>query len=417
MLAQERLNLCYHHLYRAHFGILAPWLVLWLVYGKTAWQPWFDLWSSLFVLYVMASFLLLRAYVRGVATRADVMVWQRRLLIHNLILGFAWGLIPWLVKLEDMEQIALLSLLVAGPWFGAAFLTASCPRVFLFWSLPQLILFEMALASQPRAVFSLALIPVGYLACLVLLFNGHRLIDRMIRLRFDNLELVSRAQAAYEEKSRFLTAISHDLRQPLQAMKLYHATLRRQLEEEQQLALLDKADRAVREMDHLLHSLLEKARLETRGIPVRKRKLKLKPFLLELAEPFRTQARQRGLELRIRLLDVEVETDPVLLGRVLRNLLSNALRYTPRGGVLLACRRRGDRVQVSVYDTGEGISAADEARLFEEFTRLGSSSGTDGHGLGLAITHGLCQLLQHPLHCVSRPGRGTVFSLSLPCAR
>lgn len=225
------------------------------------------------------------------------------------------------------------------------------------------------------------------------------------------------AEQASLAKSRFLAAASHDLRQPMHAISLYVESLKPELRGRAGEATLEKIERSILSMVELFNAILDVTRLDAGVIQPAQVPVRIRRLLLTLAEAFAVEAERKGLSLRVRAPDTWVQSDPILLERILRNLLSNALLHTTHGGVLLSARPWQGGLRVQVWDTGCGIAGEQQARIFEEFYKTDThDNGTSrrGLGLGLAIVQRLARLLAHPLQLDSRPGRGTVFSLDLP---
>jgi len=220
------------------------------------------------------------------------------------------------------------------------------------------------------------------------------------------------AERANDAKSRFLTAIGHDLLQPLHAAHLFTDTLAQQVDSPAQQQAVVQIRGALDSTTQLLTGLFDMSRLEAGGLVPQPRAMPLAEVLDPLASEFRALAAARGLAFHYVPTCVWADSDPQLLRRVLQNFLANAVRYTARGGVLLGVRREGGRVRIEVHDTGPGIARSEQRRIFEEFRRGEDSSG-QGLGLGLAIADRIAGLLQAPLRLRSEPGRGTVFSVSL----
>ncbi|SBV38024.1 putative two component regulator sensor histidine kinase/response regulator fusion transcriptional regulator [uncultured Stenotrophomonas sp.] len=220
------------------------------------------------------------------------------------------------------------------------------------------------------------------------------------------------AERANDAKSRFLTAIGHDLLQPLHAAHLFTDTLAQQVEAPPQQQAVMQIRGALDSTTQLLTGLFDMSRLEAGGLVPQSRDMPLAEVLDPLASEFRALAAARGLAFHYVPTRAWADSDPQLLRRVLQNFLANAVRYTARGGVLLGVRRAGGRVRIEVHDTGPGIARSEQRRIFEEFRRGEDSSG-QGLGLGLAIADRIAGLLQAPLRLRSEPGRGTVFSVSL----
>jgi Na+/proline symporter/signal transduction histidine kinase/ActR/RegA family two-component response regulator len=238
------------------------------------------------------------------------------------------------------------------------------------------------------------------------------------------LELAkAEAERANQSKTRFLAAASHDLLQPLNAARLFSSALLGLDAAEvgpRARELADKVDASLRSVEHLLGALMDISKLDAGVVRPRRSHFKLDGLLAPLGVEFAALARDRGLSFRIRGGGVVVESDPQMLRRVLQNLLSNAVRYTRSGGVLLACRRRGERVRIEVWDTGTGIPEDRIDEIFVEFRRLGEDEGAGadrGLGLGLAIVERTARMLGHPIEVRSRLGRGTRFAIEVPLGR
>jgi signal transduction histidine kinase len=232
-------------------------------------------------------------------------------------------------------------------------------------------------------------------------------------------EEVARAREAAGHRTRFLAAASHDLRQPVHAVTLFAAALKAEPLEGRPRQLVERLDRALAGLDELFNRLLDISRLDGGALEPRRSTFAVAGVLQPLEARFGPVAAQRGLRLRVRAArGLHVDSDPALLVEMLMNLLSNALRYTDRGGVLLAARTRGDRVLLQVWDTGRGIPADRIERVFDEFVQLDNPSRDRrrGLGLGLSIVRRLSVALDHPVTVRSRPGRGSVFAISVPRA-
>jgi PAS domain S-box-containing protein len=220
---------------------------------------------------------------------------------------------------------------------------------------------------------------------------------------------------ATADKTRFLAAASHDLLQPLHAARLFSEALRRRLPEADQ-PVLSRIDHSIEAANDLLRALLDISKMDAGGIVPEPALLSVRQMLAEVAENLEPLATERGLSMRVGRGDGTVNTDPMLLRSIIQNFLSNAIRYTRRGGVLLGARRRGDSIRIEVYDTGIGIPEDKQALIFREFERL-EASGEPGIGLGLAIVERSAALIGARVELRSVPGRGSRFTLVLPAAR
>ncbi|MDT8410363.1 MAG: PAS domain-containing hybrid sensor histidine kinase/response regulator, partial [Wenzhouxiangellaceae bacterium] len=237
-----------------------------------------------------------------------------------------------------------------------------------------------------------------------------RVSDRTAELQHAKVQ----AERANTAKSRFLAAVSHDLVQPLNAAQLMTHSLARRLENDQQRLALGQISGALGATEDLLEGLLDISRLDAGGLEPRATRFPLTELFDQLSGEFELLARERGLVLTCMPTSVGVETDPQLLRRILQNFLSNAVRYTRKGRIVLGARRRGGQVLAGVWDTGPGIPTASREVIFEEFRRLDADQGSPGLGLGLAIAERMARLLGHPLVFDSHEGRGTFFGVLVP---
>ena len=228
------------------------------------------------------------------------------------------------------------------------------------------------------------------------------------------------AESANQSKTRFLAAVSHDLMQPLNAARLFSAALTHQddgLSTEAQ-KLVHHLDTSLRSAEDLISDLLDISRLENGKINKDPKPFALNELFDVLSAEFQALARDQGLKFRVRGSKLRVDSDSKLLRRILQNFLTNAFRYG-KGPVLLGVRRRKGELCLEVWDRGPGIPEDKQRVIFEEFKRLDShqTRAEKGLGLGLAIADGLCRVLGHTLQVRSWPGRGSVFSVSVPLAR
>jgi two-component system, sensor histidine kinase len=226
------------------------------------------------------------------------------------------------------------------------------------------------------------------------------------------------AERASEAKSRFLAAASHDLRQPLHALTLFATELASSMTTTRNLQLASQIVTAAGAMGELLNALLDVSRLDIAAVQPHRQSVALEPLLEMIADSHLQTARAKGLRLRHRPTALWVDTDPQLLRRMIGNLVANAVRYTHQGGVLVGARRIGERVRIEVWDTGIGIDDAHLPYLFHEFYQVGNPErdSAKGLGLGLSIVARLGEILDHPVEVRSKPGRGSVFSVSVPVA-
>ncbi|MDQ1901491.1 PAS-domain containing protein [Paracoccus sp. WLY502] len=237
-------------------------------------------------------------------------------------------------------------------------------------------------------------------------------LEARVAARTDELrDALARAERSNASKSRFVAAASHDLLQPLSAAKLYLSAA----DAAGTNSSVQKASEALTSVERIIEALLDISRLETQEEQLSQGDLALNDILSSLASSFAPAAAAKGLRFRVRPTDAHVVSDGLYLQRIVQNLISNAIRYTDRGGVFVGARRRGDRIRIEVWDSGPGIRPEDRDVIFQEFRRLHRrASASEGMGLGLAIVERACARLGHGLDLLSRPGRGSVFRVTVP---
>ncbi|MFA7437540.1 hybrid sensor histidine kinase/response regulator [Castellaniella sp.] len=351
--------------------------------------------------------------------------WARALAVRVLLaIGVVVLWIHFALQAGDGELISRVLALIAVLAAGAAAQYCCWPPVMWATNTPLL----LGLAIQLAALGTTErLIEAGF-ACIlwmVLTMVGlrfgrtlHQNVLNELRnrdLMRDLHEKSVQAEAANAARARFLAAASHDLRQPLQALNLYLSLLQPREQDATTLARLHQCTAA---LDQLLESLLDLSRMDSGRLVPEPRPFALQPLLEHVASLFEAMAHEKGLQLRVHATSAWSRSDPVLLERALSNLLSNAIRYTERGGVLLGARRRAGGLRLCVYDTGIGIHAEAQASIFEEFVQLDNPQRDParGYGLGLATVQRTAQILAHPLQMRSVPGRGSCFMLDIPIA-
>jgi len=224
------------------------------------------------------------------------------------------------------------------------------------------------------------------------------------------------AEQATRAKSRFIAAASHDLRQPLHAIGLFTSTLQRRAEGTELQPVANDLAKAVGVMDRLFSSLLDISRLDAGTLRANPRAFALDRLFAQITAEYAEAAAQKGLRLRVVPTRAVVLSDELLLHRILGNLVANAVRYTPAGGVMVACRVRSGAIEIEVRDSGIGIAADKHSDIFLEFYQIGGGEPdrATGLGLGLAIVSRLARLLGTRVSVRSAPGRGSVFSLRVP---
>ena len=332
----------------------------------------------------------------------------------------------WMVAAQhtDLQLIALLLIFaVTGGAVGAY--GAYPPAFYAFFSAiavtPTVWLFVL---GDPLHVTIGFVFVLWFLAVAEQARRASRQFIDSLRLRLEKADLVEdlRLEKAVAEeaniaKSRFLAAASHDLRQPVHALSVFVGALRGHEMDANARGLLDHIDGSVRALSGLFEGLLDISRLDAGVVEVHRVSFAIQPLIERVCHDYVSKARAKGVELRSRPTRSIVFTDPMLLERILRNIVLNAVTYTDRGEVLVGCRR-GSQLRIQVWDTGSGIAPEEQARVFQEFYQIGNPERdrTRGVGLGLAIVKRLTTLLDHRLELRSWPGKGTCFSVDVPRA-
>ncbi|MDH5327585.1 MAG: hybrid sensor histidine kinase/response regulator [Gammaproteobacteria bacterium] len=322
------------------------------------------------------------------------------------------------VVLVFLSSGAAISTIVATP-YPALFWTKTLPILapFSIYALFQDDLIQIVLGTGMLFFYG------GTLA--VMYSNLHRNVLDSLKLRLENTHLVKQlqiknqiAEKASDDKSRFLAAASHDLRQPLHAQALLLHELKDQLPEADNIQALIKLEASMNAMNGLFNELLDISKLDAGVVTPRYTHVSVADMFAELKTDFAVLAKEKSLQLRVRSCDCYVHSDYQLLSRILRNLISNAIKYTSSGGVLLSCRKQNSRLLFQVWDTGPGIPSEQRQLIFDEFYQLHNPERdrNKGLGLGLAIAHRLSTLLQHPLRVHSRVDQGSVFTICCPIA-
>jgi CheY-like chemotaxis protein/two-component sensor histidine kinase len=223
------------------------------------------------------------------------------------------------------------------------------------------------------------------------------------------------AERANKANSAFLAAASHDLRQPVQALSLLNGALRRTVKDERALEMIESQEHSLTAMTNLLNSLLDISRLDAGAVTPEFEEFPVQRLIDRLSAEFGRQAKAKGLDFRSSSCEATVRSDPNLLAEIIQNLVSNAIRYTNKGEVHLACEEADGCCHLRVTDTGIGIEVNQLDEIFREFHQCSQRGATnEGFGLGLAIVRRLANLLEHQVTVTSAPGHGSKFSVTVP---
>lgn len=432
-------------------GIVLMTLIFLPLAPRSQMLAWLAVVAALWLLRVAHYVRYLQYSARQEATEDRLRQWRSSWKALVLMQGAMWGVAAWLFwGLGTPYHRISLILIVYTYCLGSVQLLATQPRVFLgFISLVLLpIIARVGSDTDQPWHWQLAGILVLLFAITVVMARTYgTALGQAITLkrRTDELAFQLRAEAAVavearrsaEEarqvaeaasraKTQFFAAASHDLRQPLHAMGLFAEALRSKSRDPEVAGLVDSINESVDALEGLFGELLDITRIDSGGVDVNPAPVRMKDMFARLRLHFEPIAFEKGLMLSFRGEQHVAQADPVLLERVLRNWVSNAIRYSDDGGVLLSARLRhtpaGPRLLLQVWDTGIGISQASLPRIFDEFFQAQSQRPLQAHqrkglGLGLATVKRLAALMDAPLAVRSRPGHGSVFSITVPVGR
>jgi signal transduction histidine kinase len=398
-------------------------------------------WCGVLVALLLVRLVHYRRYPRGVVL-PPLLAWRNRWNAYALLSALCWGVAVWLFYgLGTHFHTIALILIVYAYSLGAAQLLARQWRVYLVFLSLGLVPMIVRVASDTGEPYhwQLALtMTLLFLATVLLARTYNRAFERTIELKQRTEQLLAQlrvekaaaeaargaAEVANRAKTQFFAAASHDLRQPLHALGLFAEALRARSHDGEVAQLVNSINASVDALEGLFSELLDITRIDTGGVEVKPQHFALGDLFRKLRLHFEPTAFEKGLDLRFRGQHHFAHADPLLVERVLRNLVSNAIRYTEDGSVLVSARRHGDKVLLQVWDTGPGIREQDQERIFEEFFQVPDAAGAaldphqrKGLGLGLAIVKRLAGLMEAPLRLRSRPGHGTVFTLEVPVGR
>ena len=368
-----------------------------------------------------------RCLARGLAA-SDAVLLAKRLIFTIAIGGASWGGLAFATLGHTSEAANMMVIFVlSGILGGSVSLLSPVLLVFVAFSTPLVGLTVVKLWQLGDPTYNtFGIIALMYLGVLIAQARNSSVATcAAIEMRFENLELMRKAELAQASaehanaaKSKFLAAASHDLRQPIHAQGLFLDILMHSPLTPHQRGLVGNISAASTASADMLNNLLDYSRIEAGVVTPHIQPFEVQHLLNKIECEFAPQADAKGLGYRSRETRLQVQSDAALVELILRNLVSNAIRYSNSGGVLVACRPRGPSAVLEVWDTGIGIAQEQQARVFEEFAQLGNPERDrrNGLGLGLAIAQGLATTLGHALSLQSVPQRGSIFRLSLPMA-
>lgn len=351
--------------------------------------------------------------------------WMREFVFSTTLGGAIWGVggYAFLVT-DDFFALLLFLLTLSGVATGSVGNLASSYGAIMGFAIPITVLTALGIwhIALPQAHL-LVILTLAYLVFILAVGRNYsRAVTAVITRDLENLELLGevreqkeRAEQANREKSLFLAAVSHDLRQPLYAMGLFIDTLRTRLNQSKQLELHDEVRHSHAVLKDLFDALLEISRLDAASVEVDKSDLELSSLVDEIVKEFQPFAREKHVDLHHEKSELVVFSDPVLLARIIRNVLSNAVKFTDAGSIVVYARNTGEHVRLSIQDTGCGIAQSDQAQIFSEYfqVRNRNRDRSRGLGLGLAVVRRLSALLDIDVSFESEINQGTSFHLDL----
>jgi signal transduction histidine kinase len=410
-------------------------LILCVVMWNVAPHDELALWLTAILVNQAWRYELVRRYRAAAPGPAERERWGRRWAVGSTIAGALWGTagVLWFAH-GDIGHQALLIVCLFGVIMGGINLTSLYKPTLYGFVLPTLapLILRVALEGDQLHAFIATVLLVVLAFILRFGHNLNNLMTQSLAIRYENIDLIdllqaqtaaadrarATAESANRGKTQFLAAASHDLRQPLHAMGLFAAALSARVHDARVRNLVNSINASVEALERLFSALMDVSKLDAGAVAPKRTAFPLAPLFERAENEFRPLATAKGLRLAFASTRTWIDSDPVLFERILANLVSNAVRYTASGGVIVGARRRGRRAVIEVWDSGIGIPAAERDHIFEEFYQVGNSArhSRKGMGLGLAIVRRLAMLLDHPVRIDTQPGRGSRFSVEVPCA-
>jgi two-component system, sensor histidine kinase len=399
-------------------------------------------WAALTIGILMVRSVMIIALRRGPQLARDPELWARRFTGLAALSGIVSGSAALLFfDALPADRQALLTMVMCCWGAGALASSSTYPRAYAVFAVPFFAQIAVAwLQAEAEGSWFIALLLAAFLAVMLIFVRDMgRVAVQSIELRFANEELLAQkeeliglmraefqraeearasAEQASRSKSQFLAAASHDLRQPLHALSLFTALLNDVTEDPKVREVGRSIDRSVQSLERLFNALLDLSKLDAGVVTPELRACDLCELLERLSLEYRPKAAEKHLQFSVQCGALWVRTDPILLERILRNLLENALRFTRVGAIRMEAERRGGDISLVVSDTGIGIPPSEQTRIFEEFYQLHNPGRerSEGLGLGLSIVRRLVDLLRYRIAVRSTPGNGTSFELELPNA-
>lgn len=391
-------------------------------------------WWAVFLITLLFRGLVARGHRADPNRSENSKKWGNLFTLASGLVGWSWaGAAILFYEPSRPELVLFLAFMYAGLVAGATAYTSVHLPTFIAFLIPTTIPFAiMNLLAGGATYNAMGITILGFFVMATAYARKfNRSIADMYKLQCENTELLKNleqqkhaadksrdiAENAIREKNSFLAAASHDLRQPLHASGLLLSVLREHVNSKEGNALLDNVFKSIEALNHLFNSLLDVSRLDAGVIEVHPGHVSMSALIHSLESKYRLQAEKKHLEVHLHCDSTVVYTDPVLLERILSNLMSNAITYTEQGSVSIRCEQKSkDKVLIKISDTGVGIPEIETSQIFSEYYQINNPERdrSKGLGLGLAIVKRLCELMEISIELRSVVGQHTTFSLELP---
>ena len=426
----ELINLLYQQTRTVLLGLTAAATAVAIIFYNNVPNEQVIIWITVVYCLTLVRYFFSRQFKIKERDYSDTIKWGWQFAFFAFLSGCTWGAASVVFFTpENMQLFVILTLIIIGLTITSMAALSAFLWAYYAYAIPAMLPIiwrYMSMSDQAYNVFGILM-----LIFIVTLFPfarvNHRTLRQSIMLRFENIELVQQltvqkekadqarqiAEEANVAKTKFLAAASHDLRQPLHAIGLFLGALEDRVEKEDQKLIVQKIQKSSHSLSDLLDSLLDISKLDAGVVQSEPKFFFIQDLLNVLEHEFEPYANEKDLSLKFVKTKICLFTDYSILDRIMRNLISNAIRYTNKGGIVVGCRRHKGKILLAVYDTGIGIHDDEMEEVFREFHQLHNPERdrSKGLGLGLAIVKRMAQLLNAPLLTVSIPNKGSMFGI------
>ncbi|MDH3343013.1 MAG: hybrid sensor histidine kinase/response regulator, partial [Gammaproteobacteria bacterium] len=428
----ELVRLLYQQTRTVLLGLLATASIVAIIFYNNVPNQYIVAWLVVVYGLTLVRYLFSRKFKAKQRGSAETIKWGWQFTFFAFLSGCTWGAASLIFYTPDNIQLfIILTLIIIGLTITSMAALSAVLWAYYAYAVPAMIPIVWRYMSMDDHAYSVfgVLILILILTLFPFARVNHRTLKQSILLRFENVELVEQlteqkekseharrvAEEANVAKTKFLAAASHDLRQPLHAIGLFLGALESRVDRDDQKTIVQKIQNSSQALSGLLDSLLDISKLDAGVIHVQPKLFYVQNLFDELEYEFEPYAAEKNLTLRFVRTKLCLFADYAILNRIIRNLVSNAIRYTNKGGVVVGCRRKEGKVILAVYDTGIGIKDNQMEEIFNEFHQLHNPERdrSKGLGLGLAIVKRMAELLEAPLITKSTPGQGSMFGIGM----